>query len=65
MDFHHQIQSILTTGIRNLGLNVAIVSTIQGDSYKVFACDSGDSGIKVGDQLKLNSLSIKQKKLPL
>jgi len=54
MDFHNQIQSILTTGIRKLGLNVAIVSVIQGDSYKVYACDSGDSGIKVGDHFELS-----------
>lgn len=49
MSSQNQLETILTEGIEMLGLDLAIISNINGETYKVHSCKSSDSTIKPGD----------------
>lgn len=55
ISLHDKINRVLTLGCEILNLPMGIVSSIEGDCYKVLYCHSDDSAFKVGDLFDLKT----------
>jgi len=54
MNSQQVLRHILAGGINRLGLDVGIISNVDGDIYRVIVCKNDGSGIKDGDIFELS-----------
>jgi GAF domain-containing protein len=55
MPLQDSLNEILACGINKLGLDVGIISNVDSETYKVFACVNGTPDINAGDEFELSN----------